>query len=165
MLFYHIVLPLPPEKSDQYESSLDSTAAYNIKHIHDFRLVRTPEAPGDEDFLQLASYTGNPLLLGYRILRVLRPGPRQQNRFQREWRSIQYNAVESDTGGDLPHGIYCCRHSAVQEPGFAMEPSCSIHLPYPGRLLRIYEIKTQKNLEGKEICSIFAVPNKNGGFV
>ena len=107
-------------------------------------MVRASEAAGDENILQLAADSRHPVLMGRCILRILRPGPRKQDRIHRQWRAVQPDAAESDPGSHIIDGIYRHRHSAVQEPGPGMEPLRGILLPHPGSILRIPQIDARQ---------------------
>jgi hypothetical protein len=50
-----------------YESDLDNTAPHSIKCIYDIRLVRSPQAAGNENIVKLAADRGDPFFLGSRI--------------------------------------------------------------------------------------------------
>ena len=76
----NLILLLHPLMKTEYESSLDYITSHRIECIHDFRVVRTSEASGDENFFKLATYTCNTILMGSSILRVLRTGAGKQNR-------------------------------------------------------------------------------------
>ena len=116
-------------------------------------MVRASKAPGNEDFLKLASHLRHTVLVGSGIFRVLRPSAGKQDRVQRQRRAILPHAAESDTGGHLPHRLHCNSDADVQGTGAPVEPSRSLHLPDSGRVLRIPEIT--RRYGGRKIFSRF----------
>ena len=61
---YKLNITFAAQNRNNDEGNLDNTSAYSIQCIHDIRMVRPLEAPGNEDLHKLAAYTGNPLLMG-----------------------------------------------------------------------------------------------------
>ena len=61
---YKLNITFAAQNRNNDEGNLDNTSAYSIKCIHDICMVRPLEASGNEDFHKLASYPGNPLLMG-----------------------------------------------------------------------------------------------------
>ena len=118
-----------------------------LERLHDVRMVRPPEAPGDEDLHKLAPYRSDTLLMGSSLLRVLRTGTGKQNRLCRKRRSVQPHAAEDHPGGDLSYSLYDHGNRNVQGTVAPMEPFCSILLPYHGSFLRFFEVKGKINLE------------------
>ena len=51
-----------------------------LERLHDVRMVRPPEAPGEEDLHKLAPYLSDNILMGSSLLRVLRTGTGKQDR-------------------------------------------------------------------------------------
>ena len=138
----NLILLLQPEKKDiDNESYLDNTPSYSIECVHDIRMVRPPETPGNEDFIKLASYRSHSLLMGRGILRVLRPGTCKQDRFHRKRRSFQPDAAQDHPGSDITDRLHSTRDCNVQRTDTPMESFCCILLSYHGRILRIFEIK------------------------
>ena len=118
-----------------------------LERIHDVRLVRPPEAPGDEDLHKLAPYRSDTLLMGSGLLRILRTGAGKQDRLCRERRSVQPHAAEDHSGGNLPYCLYYHGNSNVQGTVAPVEPFCGILLSYHGSFLRFFEVKRKINLE------------------
>ena len=116
-----------------------------LERLHDVRMVRTPEAPGDEDLNQLAPYRSHTILLGSSVFRILRTGAGKQNRLCRERWSVQPHAAEDHPGSHLPDGIYGHGNRDVQGTDTPVEPFCGFLLPYLGCILRFSEVKTSKN--------------------
>ena len=104
-------------------------------------MVWPPQTSGDEDFIKLATYPGNPLFLGSSILRVLRPGTGKQNRIRRKRRSFQPYAAESCARSDFFNSFHSNCHCNVQGTVTPVEPFCSVFLPDFSSFLRISEIK------------------------
>ena len=92
----------------------------------------------------MATHTGYPLFMGCRVLRVLRPGAGKPDRVQRQRRTVLTHATESHPGGHITHRIHGNSHTDVQGSGPAVEPSCCVHLPDNGSILRIPEINPGK---------------------
>ena len=86
---------------------MDDSPAYHIQHIHDIRLVRAPQAAGDEDLVKLATDTGHNFLMGCRLLRILRTGTCKQDRIQRQRRPLLPYAAESNPGSHIAYRIHC----------------------------------------------------------
>ena len=61
---YKLNITFAAQNRNNDEGNLDNTSAYSIQCIHDICMVRPLEASGNEDFHKLASYPGNPLLMG-----------------------------------------------------------------------------------------------------
>ena len=118
-----------------------------LKRLHDVRMVRPPEAPGDEDLNQLAPYRSHTILLGSSVLRVLRTGTCKQDRLCRKRRSVQPHAAEDHPGGDHSYSLYDHGNRNVQGTVAPMEPFCSILLSDHGCFLRFFEVKRKINLE------------------
>ena len=118
-----------------------------LERLHDVRMVRSPEAPGDEDLHKLAPYRSDTLLMGSGLLRILRTGAGKQNRLCRKRRSVQPHAAEDHPGGDLPYSLYNHGNCNVQGTVPPMEPFCGILLPHNGCFLRFFEVKRKINLE------------------
>ena len=139
----------PQIKSDRHddESIEHNTAPYYIQYLHDIRMVRPPQASGNEDFFRLAPHPCNTFLLGCGLLRILRPGAGQQDRLRRQRRPVQSDAAQGNPGSHFPDGIHSHRHTHVQERGPAVESFCRILLPDSGSLLRFPEIvmKLERN--------------------
>ena len=118
-----------------------------LKRLHDVRMVRSPEAPGDEDLHKLVPYRSDTLLMGSGLLRILRTGAGKQNRLRRKRRSVQPHAAEDHPGGDLSHSLYYHGNCNVQGSVAPMEPFCGILLSYYGSFLRFFEVNIKINLE------------------
>ena len=118
-----------------------------LERLHDVRMVRPPEAPGDEDLHKLAPYRSDTLLMGSGLLRILRTGAGKQNRLRRKRRSVQPHAAEDHPGGDLSYSIYDHGNGNVQGTVTPMEPFCGILLFDYGCFLRFFEVKRKINLE------------------
>ena len=138
-----------------YESIFDGPASCDIQHIHDFCMVRTPQASGDEDIYRLACIPGNPVFMGARLLRILRTGAGKPHRLLRQRRSVQHHAAESDSGSCFPDGLHDHRDVPFQGPAAPVEPPGSVRLPDIGCIFRLPEVNFQKNqkkyLDCKEI--------------
>ena len=118
-----------------------------LERLHDVRMVRPPEAPGDEDLHKLAPYRSDTLLMGSGLLRILRTGAGKQNRLRRKRRSVQPHAAEDHSGSDLPHRLHHHGNCNVQGTIAPVEPFCGILLPDHGCFLRFFEVKRKINLE------------------
>ena len=90
---YKLNITFAAQNKGNNEGNLDNTSAYRFECIHDIRMVRPPQASGDEDFDKLAAYSRHPFLVGSSIPRVLRTGTCKQNRICRERRSVQPDAA------------------------------------------------------------------------
>ena len=142
---YKLNITFAGQNQKHYESCLDYTAADRFECVHDIRMVRSPQASGNEDLIKLAADCGHTVLMGSGILRILRSGAGQQDRIHRQRRSVQSDAAQGDTGGDFPHGIHPRSDGDVQRSGPTMESFRCILLPHNGRIFRILEIKSIKN--------------------
>lgn len=118
-----------------------------LERLHDVRMVRPPEAPGDEDLHKLAPYRSDTLLMGSGLLRILRTSAGKQNRLRRKRRSVQPHAAEDHPGGDLPYGLYYHGNCNVQGTVAPMEPFCGILLSHNGCFLCFFEVNSKINLE------------------
>ena len=161
----NLILLLQPNQTSSYESDLDNLTPYSLERLHDIRLVRTSEAAGDENLIRLASHRSDPLLMGSRIPRILRPGSGQQNRFRRKRRSFQSDAAENHPGGDFTDSIHSTCHCNVQGTEPSMESFRGIFLPYHGSFLRFSEIiaffrkKVAEKFGSNKKMRTFAIPN------
>lgn len=103
-------------------------------------MVRTSEIAGNEDFDRLAADSGHSSVMGSGVLRVLRPGAGQQDRFSGKRRPVQYHAAESYPGSDIIDSFHNRCHFSFQGTASPMEPFDGVCLPYFGSFLRFYQI-------------------------
>ena len=90
---YKLNITFAAQNKTDNEGNLDHIIIDSIERIHDVRMVRPPQAPGNEDLLKLAAHPDHPLLMGSSILRILRPGTGKQDRIRGQRRSIQPHAA------------------------------------------------------------------------
>ena len=126
------------------ESNLDHTSTDRLECIHDIRMVRPPQAPGNENFHKLAPHTRDTFLMGRSLPRILRTSSGQQNRLRRKRRSVQPHAAQSNPGSDLADSLHSHRDRNVQRTVSSVEPFLSLRMPHSSRILRIFKIKSKK---------------------
>ena len=112
----------------------------SFERVHDPRLVRSSETSADEHIHRVAPDACDPLFLGDRVLRVLRPGSGQPHRFRRQRRPFLAGPAVDHPGGGVADSVHPDRDLALQGRGPSLESFRRFRMPDSGCLFRFLKI-------------------------
>ena len=123
------------KKSDESKNFDNHRDVGRFQYLHDIRLVRASEAPGNENQFELAFVCRYPVFLGDCLVRVLFPSSGEPHRFPRKRRAVQLGPAQSIARSDYLDCLHGFHFFPVQGGEPALEPSGGFHMLDSGGLL------------------------------
>ena len=130
---------------------MDNSSSDRVKHLHDYCLVRTPQAQ------RCRTLESHPYQLGHRLLRVLPASASKPDRL----RHLLAIPTQGDSGDHHPKRLRSL-HRLLLWRKASLEPRCSLLLPHRRSLLHVPQILTNRRAEKRPVDIInwpFSLPS------